>query len=364
MRTPKLSKHARGVYFVKWGGRFHYFTKDYTESHRLYLEHLDQVWLPAQKTKAGSRSGPSRKIPSCVEVAEHYLSAVYTDRSKTLMSQYRSVLAHFLRRWGSMPVDKMHPVLLNDLKVDMKTAGYSPRSINHTLKAVRRMFKWAQDMSLGVPKDLSLEGVRLVPVPPPTPTAPPISAVAAMIRRAIEVDPKLGPWLALNYLGLMRPSEVVRLAHGQGQWLAPGIFEMRSKTQGSTGDSRIVILSEEAMTDWVPKIQPQWKSWSSYSHALRDACGPGGPRALRRWAATHLRQKGVAREDIGLLLGHKQTAAIQHYVGEDWTLLRSRASLLGLRPWLQDPSAGSPIPLGPGPQGVDAPGDLVLRPPG
>jgi dUTPase len=103
----------------------------------------------------------------------------------------------------------------------------------------------------------------------------------------------VAPWLALNYLAALRPSEVVRLVRGEGEWIERGLFQPRiSKTFRDGRTPRVYVLSEEAMM-WLQHARPEWAHMKAYGTAVRRACGPGLPHPLRHSAAQHLSDLGV-----------------------------------------------------------------------
>lgn len=352
MRVPSLRLHARGVWFCRFGGRDHYFTRDRAESQALYLELLDRRWVPY--ASARQRSMPADKV-TIVEASELYLADVLTNLGKRRMGAYRNYLAEFIRAWGALPLKNLNAQMLGAMKSDLAAAGRAPRTVNHAIKAVRRMYSFAAD-HFQMERRADLSKVKLLKVPRPVPKAPQLAGVVGLIMAATEPghprsagwkatnrypqaprppDPRLRPWLALNYLACLRPSELVRLVHGHGQWIHRGVFEMTSKVQKSDGENyRYVVLSEEAL-GWLSLAAPAWRTWEAYSKALRDIVGPGGPRRLRSWGATHLRRAGISRAEIGAVLGHEQDGSLRNYVEEDWVQLRRVASRLTLRPALQ-----------------------------
>jgi site-specific recombinase XerD len=323
MKPPKLSLHPRGVYFVKFKGKFTYFSKDKRQSEVDYLAWVQSVWLPAQNSK------PTRdKEYTVLDMVELYLSWVHQNRAKSLFMSYRSYLRPLVAMAPTLPLRQVDTQLCEALKQDMVVAGYKPATVNHTLKAIRRMVRWGntqglvqtlppQAEALAIPKKMSLSLS--------------IGAVTSLLRSG---DTEIQTWLVLSYLTCARPSEIVRLAHGDGEWLPCGrIFRTRSKVGGRTGYDRFLLFSEEALT-WVPHLQPRWSTHDSYGKAVRKL-GMGGPRQLRSAGASHLRAAGVSYKDIRVILGHTEAGAVVHYVEEDFSTVLpflDRLSVLPLRP--------------------------------
>jgi site-specific recombinase XerD len=322
MKPPKLSLHPRGVYFVKFKGKFTYFSKDKRQSEVDYLAWVQSVWLPAQNSK------PTRdKEYTVLDMVELYLSWVHQNRAKSLFMSYRSYLRPLVAMAPTLPLRQVDTQLCEALKQDMVAAGYKPATVSHTLKAIRRMVRWGntqglvqtlppQAEALAIPKKMSLSLS--------------IGAVTSLLRSG---DTEIQTWLVLSYLTCARPSEIVRLAHGDGEWLPCGrIFRTRSKVGGRTGYDRFLLFSEEALT-WVPHLQPRWSTHDSYGKAVRKL-GMGGPRQLRSAGASHLRAAGVSYKDIRVILGHTEAGAVVHYVEEDFSTVLpflDRLSVLPLR---------------------------------
>jgi site-specific recombinase XerD len=323
MKPPKLSLHPRGVYFVKFKGKFTYFSKDKRQSEVDYLAWVQSVWLPAQNSK------PTRdKEYTVLDMVELYLSWVHQNRAKSLFMSYRSYLRPLVAMAPTLPLRQVDTQLCEALKQDMVVAGYKPATVNHTLKAIRRMIGWADQQ--GIVQNLRKPVPQSLPQGSRKPTTIGSSRISQWLQSG---DLCTQVWLVLNYLTCARPSEIVRLAHGDGEWLPCGrIFRTRSKVGGRTGYDRFLLFSEEALT-WVPHLQPRWSTHDSYGKAVRKL-GMGGPRQLRSAGASHLRAAGVSYKDIRVILGHTEAGAVVHYVEEDFSTVLpflDRLSVLPLR---------------------------------
>lgn len=329
---PKLSVHkATGVHCVTWKGRRIYFSKDASESHKEYAKWIASVWAPAA---AAMPSKQDHREDRLLELTELYLSDVRLTKSHALMSSYRSYLKPALAfKHGSasrLRVNDITPQFLHALSHDMLANGYMPRSVNHTLKAVARMIRWAEDQEL-VQSSRLPSRIKLVPVQKPQPRASAPSVVVEWLRESQEKDPRLTPWLALNYLAVLRPSELPRVVGGHGEWIAEGVLAIEGKSTHKTGLPRYVLMSPEAK-EWLAVAEPCWKTWQSYSARVREKCRFGGPRRLRAWAATHLRQQGVPLPDVRVALGHSESGAVVHYVESDFSAALTGLDRITVRP--------------------------------
>lgn len=340
-RVPTLRKHSTGVWFCKWGGRSHYFSKDKKASERPYLDSLQQ-WGEWKSQRAAAR--PTRSTFTVAQLADVFLAAKETDTEKSTHNYYRSHTARTLRLWGAIPTGAYDAEKLQALKTDMKRAhtmvggkkarAYSDQTINHDLIAVKCMFQWGADM---YPKQIpliNLRPVKRIPLGLPREKGRSIARVRKMFADARAHDKagdgpsNLEAWLRLCYFGLLRPSECVRLVARQGRFIEHGVFILeKSKSMNRTGIPRHLVLSDEALM-WLDVARPTWSHLAAFGAVVSQACGPGGPHPLRHSAATHLRALGVARADVDLILGHLPRRVSLIYDPIVWQPLRALAGQL------------------------------------
>lgn len=324
-RVPKLRKHATGHWFCHWGGRARYFGKDRSKAQGAYLESLEE-WAKWRMSRNASRLPPMSKAALVVDIAEKFLVAKQLEGNLDLRRYYTKHLKRFLHAFGPVRADVIRVRHLQGLKDDMLRAQYAPKTVNHDITAVKTMLAWAVDQEI-IPS-VSLRGAKCMPLGPPPNKALPIDVVGGMI---VDASEDVRPWLAINYLALMRPSEVIRVVHDQGEWVEPGIFRLdRGKIDQKARSARHVVFSDEAL-GWLANCRPIWSRLDSYSSAVRRSCGPGGPHPLRHSAATHLHQQGADRASIDQLLGHMPSRVSLTYVQILWPPLRQIAALLSLR---------------------------------
>lgn len=309
---------------MKYKGRFQYFTKDKKQSEKDYLQWVQSVWLPSQDSKK-PRDNAEYTV---LDVVELYLSWVYQNKSKQLFQSYRSYLRPITAICPTLPLTSMDVKVCEALKVDMVEAGYKPTTINHSLKAIRRMVTWLKDQEPETPVPY-LGSVR-VEVPRTRVKALTKERVLDLLDAASD---SLKPWLVLNYLCCARPSEIVRLAHGDGEWLE-NTFVTKSKVGGRTGFDRFLLFSEEAMS-WVPHLTPRFSTHDSYGKEVRKL-GMGGPRQLRAAGSSHLRAAGVSYKDVRVVLGHTEAGAVVHYVEEDFSTVLPLLNQLSVLPFVPD----------------------------
>ncbi len=268
--------------------------------------------------------------------------------------------------------------LLESLKSDLarKPALLAPRTINHNLIAVKRMFNWSG--GVGLTPTISWRGVRPLPVEDSDPEdLTPRRLFAVMKRvRGMPGGERVLPWLALNYLCVARPSEIVTLVNevkrpptprpvtqgskslgkkprndtgavrgGGGRFMDivdpegnvihgghRGLYRLgRSKNSWRGGARfRFLVLSPQALA-WLDLAEPVWSRLDGYSAAACAAMGTGlGPRVMRDSAATHLRQRGVVQGDVSILLGHAPQGEWPSYARTPWPALLESVSRISL----------------------------------
>ncbi len=324
IRAPKLRKHATGQYFVRWGGKDHYLGRDHSDAHEKYLDQLNQ-WSQWRSQRNARRLPPMQKAIYVAEIAKHFLRTKELEGGIDRRRYYDKHLSRFLRPFGDVRSELIRPVHIQHLKDELLNAGYAPKTINHDIGAVKSMLDWAAAMEYLQP--VSFKAIKKLPLGPPPDKSLPFKTVKTMIKKAPN---KVRPWLALNYLCLMRPSEVIRVVLKQGTWIEEGVYRIKGKMDHRTTLPRHVCFSEEAL-GWLDKADPVWSRLDSYSQAVRKSC-PHGPGRLRHSAATHLTklESPPPRADIDLLLGHVPPRVSVTYAHIAWQPLRAMAARLTL----------------------------------
>lgn len=322
MRVPTLRKHKTGQFFVRWGGRDHYLGLDKRKAENAYLDQIDD-WRRWVSEKRKRREVVNQTVPTIAETVDEFLKAKRVEVGLACGEYYRRHLSRFLERFGELDADLVRPKHLNALKLWMIQQRFAPRTINHDLCSIRIMYNWASGLELIPP--ISLSGVKNVPVGPAVLDVPKRWQLIRYIKRA---DPKVAPWIAVNYLALLRPSEVVRVVHGEGKWVEPGVFRLdRGKMDRKVSLKRHCVFSDAAL-EWLERCEPHWSRQDSYSAAVRDCC-PVGPKLVQKSAAQHLATVfGVDRDDLELLLGHVGPRLKVTYHHPAWQKLRQTAALL------------------------------------
>ncbi len=325
-KPPKLRIHKQGYYFVRWGGKDHYLGKNKADAEKEYLASL-QDWATWRAHRNTQRLPPIRNTTTVVEAFEQFLHFKENERGPDAREYYRKHLARFIRLYGRSRLEVVRPAHIMKLRDDMLQSGYAPKTINHDVTSIKTFVTWASVLEMMPP--IPVRGIKSLPLGPPPDKSLPYKTIRKWILK--EASDDVRPWLAINYLCLMRPSEVVRVVHQQGEWAEEGVFVLdKGKMDARTRQRRHVVFSNEALK-WLEKCHRRWSRLDSYSAATRADSSRGGPGQLRHSAATHLHESGVGREDIDLLLGHVPSRVSLTYARIVWQPLREKVAQLTLQ---------------------------------
>lgn len=338
-KPPGFRKHKTGVYFCRWGGQDHYFSKEREPSYQQYLKSLAR-WGEWRRERNTTRFPPlSASKPIFVaELVAKFLDYKEIEGGPSRRRFYANHLRRFANAFQNVHGSQIRANHLQAMKEDMIRAGYDPRTINHDLSCIKSLFNWASGMEI-VPA-VNLRFAKPLPLAPTLDRSLSRGQVAHFIK---ESPARIKPWLAINYLAMMRPSEVVRVVNGQGEWEEPWLFRLhKGKTDVRSQEHRRIVFSDAALA-WLGRAEPHWTRQDSYyrcvgrwvdGEAKRRGDGarrlPYSPHVLRHSAATHLHELGAGRENTDLLLGHLPPRVSRTYVRIDWRSLREIVSQLTL----------------------------------
>lgn len=359
-RQPTLRLHATGVYFARWGGRHFYFTKDKAASERAFFDPKGEhpgalvnwvAWRQSRKARRVRSDGPRLRV---IDLQERWLDTYAAEGRDDTEAYFRKHTARFIATAGRLYLDELDLALLDAFRTDLHrirsdTTGrrFAPKTLHHDLSAVKSMIQWGIDRDLCPP--INLRAVKLPRLDPPMAPSHSIETIRAMLINARRIDARLEPWIALNYLCLIRPTDTVRLigcVHGHpkfatwpwqwadvrmpdGELVEHGAILLKSKASHTTRRLRTIVLSDQAKM-WLEVAAPWWTTLSSYSSAARHAGVTGGPKLLQKSAAQHLRRLGESEADVDQLLGHEPSGVRRSYLPIELGLLREKASRLTL----------------------------------
>ena len=275
-REPGIRHKPGRGYFVRWGGKDHYLSKDFSTAQKLFFE-ADSPH-PAARTRwhawsMARRSGtlgpahaatphahapppapalpapprPSRPSLSVVRIAamldEHYLTIGRPDTAK----YFRYHLRRFLHVHGLADLVAMTspsprlgryaaPIVsaLQALAEDLSRAGptesdpsiprLSPKTINHDLTACMRLFNFAAER--GLCPAVNWKGLRKLPTRRGVPEPLSLERLHDLFSAVARTDARCLPYMAVCYLACARPTEALRVISRQGEFeslpAAPG----------------------------------------------------------------------------------------------------------------------------------------------
>jgi integrase len=354
--TPSLRRHATGQFFVLWGGKTRYLGSDKSEAQSRYAVELDawRVWReekPKPNAKAvyqsaGMAEGAvavaervERVRPSAVrgatveDAVDRLLEKIEDEASELTHKSAKSRLRWFTEfrprgsalSVGDMPLSAISGDILISWRSSLIKHGYAPNSINPTIVLVRRVLTLATETEMAE-KPFRLSLLKAVPagaVPDKSMTS---ETIAALLEVVAAHKPNLARLLMLQYWCCLRPSEVSRLVYEEGEWIddkgqpaaeGSGYYRMDSKTEQTTGQKRVVVLTPEACA-----LLARTKRECPNQFAYRDACWKASekigteridrligkehfnPHPFRHSSQTHLVQAEVADELIDCAAGH------------------------------------------------------------
>ena len=321
MRVPKLRLHKSGNYMIRWGGKDHYLGHDQALAHEQYIAELEQ-WRLWRRGDRASPTARGRKL-LVIDIAEKFIESRRLERGADCEQFYRKTLAPFVKSYGHLEADTIRPAILQELKHDLLD-NWGPKTINHCLTAIRTMYTWSSGLEMTPPVDL--RGAKNLPLGP---TAPEMVTVEHVRRVIANAKSKVQPWLAITYLGLLRPTETMRVVAGSGDWIQPGVFRLdRGKMDEHASIKRHCLFSDLAL-ECLARCQYHWSRLGSWSRAASIA----GIKAkvLQKSAAAHLIQHHhAAAADVELLLGHVHGRLSVTYYLPDFERLRAVAAQLTL----------------------------------
>lgn len=312
-----------------------------------------QHWLTSQP------QAPRGHNHTVADVVRRFIQKYLDEGRVETAAYYRKHLRRFAGVFGAFSVHDVDEEAVAAFGRDLGGLELGPKTISHDLKAVRTLWSWASSPysgRLAPPRNLDLVKIPRVPKGRPEPLTR--DELKRAVRDVAAAHPSLAPWVRLQYLAALRPSEVVRLAYGQGR-LAPatsslgkrpvpdGLIELAEhKMAEKVGHCRIIPLSAAALAQYrllqpLPRLRrssPRTRTpeqglpirdlQNRYARLCREAGWPGLPHRLRDSAASHLLERRVPQGDVDLILGHGPIGELLRYGRLDPQSLRASAARL------------------------------------
>jgi site-specific recombinase XerD len=341
---PTLRRHATGVFFVRWGGRDHYFSVDEDRSRADFLSPASThpgamvAWMTWRARASAEKPARLDNRLTVMELGERFLSHYEGDNRHATAAYFRGHLRRFLNVFGRFFTTEIDEEALTAHRADLLQTDLSPKTICHDLIAIKTMWRWGARLRLCPPLELSvLKPPRTRRGEPQVKSREAIVDFLCGLRGSKHAH--LVPLLSLSYLCLLRPSEVVRMSCRRGRFvpihadehgpvIPRGLYQLDdSKSEWRTGQPRHVVMTDEAVLwfDALPR-QHHYSRLDSFSAGVvRAAGGPGrgwSACVFRDSAASHLLALGVPVADVSLLLGHVPSGEWRSYGRPGWRLLR------------------------------------------
>lgn len=253
-----------------------------------------------------------------------YLQSVEIERGPYAASNDQRWIRAFLRDFGQTPIGSITTRDLLGFRT--RIAGkYKASTVNQYLGAARRLLEWSA--ALGYREPIDVRSVKFLRTPPPKPRSWTIKHINELLSQARRCDEQVFLWSAVQYLGVMRPSEVARLINGQGEWEQEGVFVPGTdKTFQKTGFQRRLIISPSGMI-FLNRCEPRWRSQRTFWCGAKRTMGCG-THQFRHSAAQHLVDIH-GYETAKWLLGHYSAdQTTLRYARPDWQALRAKADCL------------------------------------
>lgn len=345
-KTPTLQVHARGQYFTKWGGRFHYFGTDEKAANLRYAQSLQEwsLW----KAESARQAVRVRSKLTFAELVDLFYAARLPDVSSDMKVYYEHHLRRAIQSFGMLPAatitGKYLQAYLIDLRATVSDRTKRPlgaKTVRHDIVAIKAVLNWGMDME-HIP-EVRLSAVKPPRLPPKKKKAYTIEFIKGLIGKCRTAGAEqLECWIAVNYLAGCRPSELPRLAARDGEFIYQGkdgaIYEIVGKMTWKTDEMRHVYLSPEALI-YFNALKPEWADWRDYSKRVSELAPMenlkrvrfGGAHPLRHSAYSHLRAAGAAEGEISLFVGHGRGVVARSYDPTATPLPLRTAALLTLR---------------------------------
>ncbi len=264
-RLPKYSLHkASGQARVRYADKVTYLGKyGSQESHEAYAEFI--ATLPKPGGTARLTAPAPGVIPLVGEIVNRYQEHAdrYYARDGVPTSEptvIRSALRPLIERFRALPVTKLGPKKLKEVREDMIELGWTRYTINRAVSVTKRCFTWAASEEL-VPAEVAVALTTVKGLQRNRSAArekPPIGPVADEHVDAVlpHVSELVGDVLRVMRLTGMRPGEVVTMIAAEIDRSDPSCWIYRPghhKTEHHD-KARAIFIGPKAQEIILPRI--------------------------------------------------------------------------------------------------------------
>lgn len=367
--APTLWLHkASGQWATSWARRTFYFGTDKAAATTKFLSPDSDdpgslaAWMKHRQARERLKPPQRGAVITVAELALRFMAQLPAGTRSG--AYYATALRRFVATFGQIHVHRIDEecigafvTSLRQLKSEQTGELLSDKSIRHEVTAIKSMWRWGASPANGrICPVLQLDSIKTPRVRKSEPEDLPLATIRDMITRVERAGRgQLGLWLRFNYLSGCRPSEVARVAHGQGKLrtippdgplpaIADGMLVLREhKTSAATQKDRIIPLSPQALEVFrqiapLVSARPRQNACPPSIHYLQgqyaklcaDAGVPGLPHKLRDSHATHLLAAGVDPASVDLILGHEPKGELGRYGRPSIRVLRERVCQIAL----------------------------------
>lgn len=359
---PTLWLHkASGQWATSWARRTFYFGTDKSAATTKFLDpdsdHPGSLaaWMKARELRNRLKPTPRGTVLTVAELAIRFINQQPAGTRSA--AYYATQLRRFVLALGKVPVHRIDEEAINAFAVSLRQLELADKTVRHDITAIKTLWRWGSSPANGrICPALALDSIKTPRVRKSEPEDMPLATIRDMITRVERAGHgQLGLWLRFNYLTGCRPSEVARIAHGQGKLrtippdgslpaIADGMLVLREhKTSAATQKDRIIPLSPQALEVFrqlAPLAPARLRSsqrplsvhylQGRYAKLCADAGVAGLPHKLRDSHATHLLAAGVDPASVDLILGHEPKGELGRYGRPSIRLLRERVCQISL----------------------------------
>lgn len=389
MKLPKYRLHRpSGRALVEHDGKRHYLPGKHgtDESKAAYRQFVDRILAAASQNEVEAMPVDAPAIVENLCLSYLKWSKGYYGEKTSEFGNMKSAIQHMLDAHGNVRLDEFGPMALKDVRRSMVEAGWARTHVNHQVRRLVRVFKWAVEHEFCQPSVyLALKTVGGLRAGRTTaPERPPITSVddATIDATLPFLPPVVADMVRFQRRAGCRPDEVCRVRpcdiDRSGEVWIYGLAAHKTAHHGRT---RMIFIGPHAQAILKPylarpddaycfspaeseqkrkaamrkarrsKVQPSQQSRAkrsrkkepgerydsrSYAHAIRKACKRAFGEDGKRWSPNQLRHSvaTLIRRQFGLeaaqvTLGHSRADVTQIYAERDLSLGVTVASAIG-----------------------------------
>jgi|GEM_PF-1857323 hypothetical protein len=294
-----MRKHARGMWTVRIDGIDHYLGLDRTAAEAQYAQLIAEVAAARADeaeaiaaAHAAAPAGSTRREPTIAQVITAYITQRTAERGRGTARYDRTSLRRLASTFPKLPLSRLSAPLVAAMAADAQQSGLAPRTVSHELTAIKGLMRWAALNYPHIRLAWNRDALPRVRVPRSPRRYQPVAYIAKYILAHEAYDPRIAPWLRLQFLAALRPIETTRIIHGQYEFHRPELGEyvlaIDNKTTGVSAEPlRFVVLSVEAAAA-LAAATAEPPPWSCPQPGEPASNASGADQVFRRaWRGQH-----------------------------------------------------------------------------